>query len=58
MPKIEDVVDANYGPLMKQIADSVVGWMPLSVSVTGRIHILRMFYQSYFQNILLPKPSD
>lgn len=62
LPKLENIVDANYKPLMLEITESIDRWMSLPVSIIGRINILKMntlpklLY--LFQNIPLPPPSD
>ncbi len=61
MPRLENIVDANYEPLMIEI-ESIDRWMSLPVSIIGRINILKMNILPkllyLFQNIPLPPPSD
>ena len=45
-PRLEEVLNANYEPLMIEMNESVDQWMSLPLSVIGIIHILNMnFHQ-------------
>uniref|UniRef100_A0A669DNA9 Reverse transcriptase domain-containing protein n=1 Tax=Oreochromis niloticus TaxID=8128 RepID=A0A669DNA9_ORENI len=62
VPKLEEVVNHNYGPIMTDISKSVERWSSLQISLIGRINILKMNVLPkllyLFQNIPLPPPSD
>lgn len=61
-PKLEQVVDSNYEPILTEINKSVDRWMPLPTSIIGRVNILKMSILPkliyLFQNIPLPPPLD
>lgn len=42
LPRLENIVDANYEPLMVEINESTDRWMSLPVSIFGRINILKL----------------
>lgn len=42
LPRLENIVDANYEPLMMEINESIDIWMSLPVSIFGKINILKM----------------
>ena len=62
LPRLENIVEANYEPLMMEINESIDRWMSLPVSIIGRIHILKMNILPkllyLIQNIPLPPPLD
>uniref|UniRef100_A0A3P9K8G4 Reverse transcriptase domain-containing protein n=1 Tax=Oryzias latipes TaxID=8090 RepID=A0A3P9K8G4_ORYLA len=61
-PRLEQVVESNYDPLMEKINSSIEKWMTLPISIMGRINILKMSVLPkliyLFQNIPLPPPLD
>lgn len=61
-PKIDLIVKTNYEPLMEEMSQSVNRWMSLSLSIIGRINILKMNILPkllyLFQNVPLPPPDD
>lgn len=60
--RLEEVVQANYNPVITSIHDSIDKWISLPISQIGRINVLKMnslpklLY--LFQNIPLPPPPD
>lgn len=60
LPSLEKIVEVNYNLLVTGIQNSVDRWMPLPISIIGRINILKinilpkLLY--LFQNIPLSPP--
>ena len=42
VPKLENLVKANYSPLVASISKSIAGWSGLPISLIGRINLLKM----------------
>ncbi len=61
VPKLGDVVQVNYDPLLENVSSSIERWMSLPISLIGRINILKMNilpkFLYLFQNIPLPPPK-
>lgn len=60
--KLEEIVQTNYTSMVKSIFESVDKWTSLSISVIGRINILKMNILPkllyLFQNIPMLPPSN
>ena len=41
-PKVEDLVETNYNPVIESISESINRWSMLPISIIGRINILKM----------------
>ena len=61
VPKLVDIVNENYNPIIASITEALDRWSSLPISLIGRINILKMntlpklLY--LFQNIPLPPPD-
>lgn len=41
-PRLEQIAEVNYVPVLKEIREEMERWVPLPLSLLGRIHILKM----------------
>ncbi len=41
-PKIDDLVETNYNPVIESVSESINRWSTLPISMIGRINILKM----------------
>jgi len=61
VPKLEELVQVNYDPILENVSCSIEIWMSLPISLIGRINILKMNVLPTFlyllQNIPLPPPK-
>lgn len=61
VPKLENIVSANYESLFENISNSIDRWTSLPISLIGRINVLKMNILPkllyLFQNIPLPPPK-
>lgn len=61
-PKLENIVNVNYNPVITSISKTVERWSSFHVSLIGRINILKMNILPkllyLFQNIPLPRPPN
>ena len=62
VPKLEDITNSNYNPILNSIENSINRWSDLSISLAGRINILKMNVLPkllyLFQNIPLYPPPN
>lgn len=58
VPEIENIVASNYDPLVQSVTESLNRWMPMPISMLGRINVLKMSilpkFLHLFQSIPLP----
>lgn len=60
VPEIENIVSLNYDPV-QSVTESIHRWMPMHISILGRISILKISilakFLYLFQCIPLPSPQ-
>lgn len=60
VPQLDQIMTANYKPILDSVSKSIERWMSLPISLIGRINILKMNilpkFIHLFQNIPLAPP--